>query len=350
MKERESKISRVSVRDIAEAAGVSKTTVGFVLRNLAGPSKKTRERIRQIASELGYVPDARINSWMARVRAAKAKELLPIAWLTTESDRDAWHKYNFLAPYWNGMSERCEELGYRLEEIWTHQPNMTMRRISQILYQRGIEGVVITPPARHIQLNWNNLAGVALGTELLGPRLHRVGHNFLFNLRLALKTLRRSGYQRIGVCLTTAINRNSDGMASALACHLASTSPESKLVSPLFYKGTGEGPIPRKLFRAWLRRHKPDVIVGLDGRLLDWVEEEGRRVPQEVAIVHLALDDDVLDWAGVYANKKEVGRTAAELVISLVCNRQFGVPQSALDTMIRGSWHNGRTLLIPKPK
>jgi hypothetical protein len=46
--------------------------------------------------------------------------------------------------YLQGARERCRQLGYRLEEIWANEPDMTMRRLSQILYQRSIEGVVVT--------------------------------------------------------------------------------------------------------------------------------------------------------------------------------------------------------------
>ena len=345
------KIARVSIGDIALASGDSKATVSYVLHNKPGPSQKTRERVLETARRLGYTPDARINSWMARVRDAKAKDLLPIAWLNTNTVQDAWHKFAYLSPYRLGMEERCNQLGYRLEEIWTRQPGMTMQRISQILYQRGIEGVVVTPHATHIRLQWDKLAGVALGAELLAPRLHRVSIDGIFNLLLALKILKRFGYRRIGVCLSDAVDRCSSHVTSALVFHLATTTAESKLVPPLFIKGGSNGGAPpQKQVQAWMRTHQPDVIVCHDNHSVQWLEEAGYRVPQQVGVVHLALDDDVLDWAGIYSNKRAVGRTAAELVISLVHNRQFGVPTHALETIVRGTWQHGRTLLIPKPK
>jgi LacI family transcriptional regulator len=345
------KISRVSAADIAQAAGVSKSTVGYVLRNQAGPSRETRERVQKVAQKLGYVPDARIASWMARVRGAKSKEFLPIAWLNTNVERDAWHKYSFLSPLLEGARERCEQLGYRLEEIWALQPGMTMKRTAAILYQRGIEGVIVTPRATHVRLNWNNLAGVALGAELLAPQLHRVGPDVTFNLLLTLKLVKRFGYQRIGICLTDVFDRATHRVVSAMAYHFAATAPASKAVAPLFYSSMGdERAIAERQFRAWLGQHKPDVIVGHDFRLVRWVEAAGYAVPQKMGIVHLALDDDVLDWSGIYSNRRQMGRTAAELVISLVQNRQFGAPKVAMETTVRGCWRQGRTLLIPKPK
>lgn len=344
------KSSVVSLQDIAQAAGVSKATVGYVLRNEAGPSAETRQRVLLTAQKMGYVPDARINSWMAKVRGAQSKDLLPIAWLNTQPDKDSWRNRAYLSPYLEGLQERCVELGYRLEEIWTHQPDMTMRRISQILYQRGIEGVIVSPPASHMQLQWNTLAGVALGAELLGPRLHRVKADATSNLLLAVKMLKRFDYQRIGVCLGEDVDRLANGITSAMAYHLAATAKQSKTVPPLFYKYLKGPLVPIKQIIEWARRYKPDVVIGHDNKMVEWFENAGYRVPQDIGIVHLAIDNDVLDWAGIYSQKREIGRTTAELVISLAHNRQFGVPKMALETNIRGAWRTGRTLLVPKPK
>jgi LacI family transcriptional regulator len=101
---------------------------------------------------------------------------------------------------------------------------------------------------------------------------------------------------------------------------------------------------------AWLSRCKPDVVVCQSNRLVACVEAAGFRVPMDVGVVHLATDDDVSDWAGVCSNRRETGAIAAELVVSFMRSRQFGVPRIARDTIIRGSWHPGRTLLIPKPE
>lgn len=51
---------RVTSLDVARRAGVSRTTVSFVLNDVEGMhiSKETRERVLQAARELGYVPDA----------------------------------------------------------------------------------------------------------------------------------------------------------------------------------------------------------------------------------------------------------------------------------------------------
>ena len=46
-----------TLKDVARKAEVSIKTVSRVINNEAGVSEETRARVRQVASELGYVPD-----------------------------------------------------------------------------------------------------------------------------------------------------------------------------------------------------------------------------------------------------------------------------------------------------
>lgn len=342
----------VSIRDIAKAVGVSKSTVGYALQNHPGVSRKTKARVLRAVQELGYVPDARVASWLATVRNAQSKDLLPLAWLNTTEDGLTWRKTAYLSPYLEGAQTRARELGYHVEEIWTRQPGMTMRRISRILDQRGIEGVLVTYPARHIRLNWDRLACVSIEGALLAPRFHRVMTNAHHNLLLALKMLKRGGYRRIGICLEEEFDRISAHSTRADVAYFQMTTPKAHQVPPLFYSSDNpkDWPAVKKQIAVWLLSHRPEVIVGHSGRMLAGVEAAGYRVPGEIGVVHLATDDDVGDWAGINSNKRDIGAAAVETVVSLLQRRQFGVPRMAMDTVVRGTWHPGRTLLIPKPR
>jgi LacI family transcriptional regulator len=334
----------VSLGDIAKAVGVSRVAVCYALRNRPGVSRALRQRILRAARRLGYSPDAQMALAMQRVRLTKSKQLLPIAWLNSTQERDAWNKHLYLTPYLEGARARALELGYRLEEIWAREPGMTMRRISQILYQRRIEGVIVSQPARHIRLNWDYLAGVSIDGSLLVPGLPRVMSDNAYNLMIALKSLRRLGHRRIGICLSQQVDSFSDHACRSTAAYLHTTGSRTEQVPPLFYPVAGPPSELERQVNAWLKKHRPEVIVGLDNRLAQWAEVAGFRIPRQMGIVHLALDDDVSDWAGIYSNKREIGATAAEWVISLLQSRRFGLPKVAMHTLVRGHWRAGRTL------
>ena len=349
----ENKASKISLGDIAKIVGISKATVSYVLRNRPGPSPATRERVLAVAQELGYVPDARVVSLMAQVRDASSKNLLPIAWLDTNWEKDSWEKYRFLSPYFEGARAQALHLGYRLEKIWAGQPGITMRRISQIIYQRGIEGAIITHHVRHFRLDWEKLAAVALEGRLLSPRLHRVMTDYTFNLLLALKMLKRNGYRRIGICLERWVGCDSYNTCRAATYYFHANIPGKEVVPPLVYvrrnTDTNRKEVAKSIVR-WIKRERPDVVVGHDEGLVRIVQSAGYRVPEDIGVVHIATDDDVSDWAGVDSRRREIGAAAADKVIALLQHRQFGLPEIAQNIGIRGRWHYGHTLLVPKPK
>ena len=45
------------MRDVAEAAGVSKALVSIIFRRAVGASDETRARVLQVADEIGYRPN-----------------------------------------------------------------------------------------------------------------------------------------------------------------------------------------------------------------------------------------------------------------------------------------------------
>ncbi|MGL4945966.1 MAG: LacI family DNA-binding transcriptional regulator, partial [Fusobacteriaceae bacterium] len=47
----------VTIKKIAEIAGVSHATVSMVINNRKGPSQVLREKIKKIIEETGYVPN-----------------------------------------------------------------------------------------------------------------------------------------------------------------------------------------------------------------------------------------------------------------------------------------------------
>ena len=60
----------VTIRDIAEAAGVSIGTVSRALKNQRGLSDETRRQVREVARNLGYDP-GRLRSANCRGSAAR---------------------------------------------------------------------------------------------------------------------------------------------------------------------------------------------------------------------------------------------------------------------------------------
>lgn len=337
----------VSLKHIAERTGVSRMTVSAALRNSPRVRPETARRVRAAAEALGYAPDPRIAATMAAVRSAKRKSLEPIAWLNANANARAYHDYTWLAPYRLGAAERCAELGYRLDEFWLRQPDMTDKRISSILQNRGIRGVVVCPAVlpeiTHLRLDWRHFASVSFETAVLAPRLHRVAPDYHYNILLALKMLRRLRYRRIGLFLHRQENRRSHHSYLAAFRYFQSGIPKSEHVSPLIYD-----PFDKAEFDRWLEEARPDVVLGHHSKLVSWIQETGRRVPADLGVAHLSLDGDCEDWGGIWQHKHRIGAQTVEQLVSMIQNNRLGLPDIAYETLVPGEWRHGKTLRRPE--
>src|SRR5580704_13159774 len=94
----------VRLRDIAEKAGVSITTASNVLNGYtkSGIKEETRERVRRIARDLGYRPNA-------IARSLKTQRTNTIGFYTGYGFRDA--RDPFMGEIYTGIQHGCDELG-----------------------------------------------------------------------------------------------------------------------------------------------------------------------------------------------------------------------------------------------
>lgn len=364
----------VGLSQIVKATGFSRTTVFKALRSLPKVGKETADFIRKTARELGYTPDARMIPIMAGVRASKTRELLPLAWLNNTKEERQWRDSKALTPYLEGALRQCHSMGYTLDELWLNAPGMTARRMSKILYHRGIRGIVLPPGGRgdfgtlHLNFDWRQFCWVSMEGALLAPRIHKVVPAHHYNLMLALKRLRRCGYRRIGLFLMRMQERRSQHHYLAALKYFQSGIPREECVSPHIHKGAlvpgwpgtlayeewlaserkkpngGAHAKPREVLGKWIKRERPDVIVGLHSELIYWLTGLGLRVPEDIGVAHLALDDDCADWAGIWENKRYIGAQAVRELVAMIHTNQPGIPDVAHETLIRGTWRLGWTV------
>ncbi|MBN9180285.1 MAG: LacI family DNA-binding transcriptional regulator, partial [Microbacterium sp.] len=86
---------RVTIVDVARAAGVAISSASSALNNQRGVSAATRERVRAVADELGYVPSA-------RGRALSAKRAYSVG-LVVERDFDILESDPFFGAFIGGI-------------------------------------------------------------------------------------------------------------------------------------------------------------------------------------------------------------------------------------------------------
>jgi DNA-binding LacI/PurR family transcriptional regulator len=341
----------VTLRQIAAAAGVSHTAVSMALRNDPSVSEATRKRICKIARSLGYRPDPFVAALLARVRTGRSPQLqAKLAFVDPAADRqpwaDAWTNRKFRA----GAAARAGELGFELEDFHPLASRISYSRLSDILWSRGIRGIVLGVFDHYqqgaIDMKWERFAAATQGYSVIEPELHRSCHFHWNGMIQACTALHDLGYRRLGFAFTE--------RASWRVRHLwlgAYQAFHAARGFPCLPPHLDPGPdLDRQAFLRWRESQKPDAILTIHPEIADWLRAAGCRIPHDVALAHVDRHEEALpNWAGIDQNAHAVGARAAELVIEQLRNNDYGVPKHPKVVLTHGAWIAGQSIR-PKRK
>ena len=124
----------VSLKTIAEKCGVSTATVSKALNDQKDISEETKSRIRTVAEQLGYFPNA-------AARSLKTNHSYNLGVLfEEEAGRGLQHEY--FSGVLNGLKVQAEKQGYDITFINTCFENRKMSYLEHCKY-RNFEGVAI---------------------------------------------------------------------------------------------------------------------------------------------------------------------------------------------------------------
>jgi len=170
-------------------------------------------------------------------------------------------------------------------------------------------------------MDWPLFACAAIGYSLPRPRLHRVGIDAFQNMLLALRTLKRLGYSRIGLAMGRHINARVDGRY--VAAHLSYHHHfRQKNIVPMLLPEVLDG----KNLISWCRKYHPDAIITNEERITSWLHQAGFDVPGEMGVVHISRPPKPQTLAGIDTNPILVGAVAVELVEAQLHRNERGIP------------------------
>lgn len=124
---------RPTSRDVARLAGVSQSTVSFVLTGRSGISEATRERVLGAAAELNYRPNLAARSMRTR-RSGRLAVVMPISALNDPSILE-------------GAAAAAQQAGYVLEIVSLPRPPVERElRLDELIGSRQYEGILSFTP------------------------------------------------------------------------------------------------------------------------------------------------------------------------------------------------------------
>lgn len=315
-------MAKVTIKDIAEKAGVSRTAVSFAFNNPSRLSEATVQRILEVAEEIGYIPDPVARS-MNTGRTCTMGILVPQP--LPEITRNP-----FLSEFLEGVGEVCTKAGFSLMLVPPLEGSIkraitnaavdgfltlgleSSKAVMVVLRQRGVPYVMVdSDPVEGVPaVNVNDEAGARSAMA----HVLELGHRDI--AILVIRSGKQGRYQEyVGT-----LGRRMRGYLAALGRFgLGLDGTRIRLVE---CASTARG--GRSGFRIiWRAKSRPTAIVAMSDIIavgvLEAAREEGVRVPEDLSIV--GFDDlPLASWVNpplttVHQQLCRKGRLAAEMLV-----------------------------------
>ncbi|RRJ94802.1 LacI family transcriptional regulator [Opitutaceae bacterium TAV4] len=353
---------RVTVRQIAGKAGVHYTTVGRALRNHPGLPAATRERIQALAREMGYTPDPMVSA-LSAYRMARQRVTFhgTIAWIDGYPQREGVPPKQPMVHgrLFAGAQVRAREMGYNLE-VYRIDPDgetPTAAALDRVLVARGVRNLIVAPQfsaASRLELDWRRYSALAVSRSVGWPQLHLVTNDHFYNVTMAARQLWRLGYRRVGLMLERRLVEITGERWLGAFLTARQYWPEGERLEPFVF----ENPVPDVLLRNWWERWRPDAIITEKGfwknRLSVALE---LRCPDDVGVALVSTPwpsqgqeeggGGRAKFAGILERVDRIGATAVEQLVRMEHMDERGLPESPLNTLVRGEWQDGESVKQP---
>lgn len=329
---------KVTSKDVARRAGVSRTTVSFVLNKVPGTriSAETQRKVIEAAEDLGYSPHAAARS-LATQRSHTVGLVLC-------QSADTLFQDAFLPEVLRGVSQPMQERGYRILVESVEDISRPGAYIDLVLEHR-IDGLILSGPRsddRELQRLRDEGFPVILLGQLPGSGISSVDVDNVAGARDAVGHLLSLGHRRIAFISNappwyTSSAHRLQGYREALSAH--QVSPDDALVRYGHYTDESGYEAMRSLLEIAKRPTAAFVASDLVAfGAIAAVRDRGLSVPTDLAIVGF---DDVrmaryIDphLTTVHLPAFELGHTAAQLLANWIDEGETPPAQVLLPTQL----------------
>ncbi|PYE84630.1 LacI family DNA-binding transcriptional regulator [Pseudoroseicyclus aestuarii] len=303
----------LTLRDVSEAAGVSEMTVSRVLRDKGDVSAATRQRVRDAAKRLGYVPN-RIAGSLAGGRVNLVAVVIPSL------------KNMVFPEVLSGISEALAGTGLQPVVGFTDYLPETEEQVLYEMLSWRPSGVIVAglehSPASRAMLTQSGIPVVEIMDTDGIPIDACVGISHRRAGREMAEAILAEGYRRIAFLgtkmpLDHRARKRLEGFAERLS------EDGIAIADREFYSGGSALAKGREMTQRLLER-SPDIdfiyysndMIGAGGLL--WLLERGVDVPGRIGLAGFngveLLDGLPRQLATMDACRREIGRRAAELI------------------------------------
>jgi LacI family transcriptional regulator len=341
----------MTTRELARLAGVSSATVSLALRNHPRISAATKARIGRLVRKHNYVVDGRVTELMRAVRQHSVGELKGcLGLISLYPEERPWanrERPGHLARLQKSMVKRAGELGYRVENFWVCNPEMSHARLAAIIEARGIRGLLSLGAPELETVMPPELQRYVIVTQgaSIPNKLHRVGSHFSHNATLLLEQLKARGYRRPGAVLQHYQDGRNAHVVAAMYLYFSKYVFDG-LDIPILYAGAT---VEQAALGAWFGAHRPDVILYADHdkhypSLQEFFKRKRIVIPRDLGLAVLDAAVHPEGISGVRQGVEQMGFSAVDMLVSRLQQGESGLPRVAKIEKVEGDWVESGTL------
>lgn len=310
---------KVTIRDLAEAAGVSVTTVSQILNGKGERfSIETRQRVHQLQEDLGYVPD-----FNARNLIMKSAQTIGVLVPNLGNP--------FFSMFIRGVHQTSRERHFIPLIFGANHDEQLESYYLQELIKRAVDGLIIASASITGEAIDNILKKNGIPYLLIdqngGPSVDRIRVDDEQGGQLAARHLLTLGHQRIVVVMpehpTQNLRIRLAGFKAQLVDQQIPLADSAVITSPMTKLGGYQATA------AVLAQH-PTAVFAINDEtalgLMRGLHEQGVRVPDDISV--LGYDDIDLDeyvvpkLTTIHQPVVTMGQQATELLINRVQNQR----------------------------
>jgi LacI family transcriptional regulator len=314
-----------TIKDIAKKAGVSVTTVSRALNGYDDVNEETRKKIKKVAQELSYSPNAVARSLVSK----KTRTIgLIISDINRAGAKDAF-AYEVLC----GINDRTGDLNYDLLLFSTNPSKQMEKSYTALCRERNVEGAILSglrldDPYLQEVIEQNAFPCVLIDIPKVGANVAHITSDNRFGAAIAARHLLENGHRQIAM-----INGHNQAFVSRErfegfkdALEQFGISAQSEFVFDGLFSEDGGAEAMYQI----LIRHPEVTAVFCASDLMALgairtLERMGRKVPEDISIV--GFDDITISaycspkLTTIRQDKYELGYQAAQMLIDMLENR-----------------------------
>lgn len=307
--------ARVSIRDVAERAGVSIGSASRVVNGAANVAPELRERVRAAIVELGYRPNHAARS--LRMQATRT-----IGCMLTDVTNPLYGKV------FHALEDRLRAAGYVV--LLANSLNSAEREVEILatFAARGMDGVIIAPGNERDAAVLQAVHGLDMPAVILdrdmAPERDHVLYDHLHGMRAVTAHLAGLGHVRIALVVSRALGRpmrrRIEGFRAGMAA--AGLPVDDSLIVELPSAMSSSFDAVTLLLE---RASRPSAIVAFGTSILtdalNAIAVQGLRIPDDVSLVSLGDPDFARTYTPPITTLRMDVEQVAERVVTLLLGR-----------------------------